>query len=69
MVWLPKAADGRWVKWVKGVRMYPLPAISPRDVMYSVGTVVNNTVLPISKLLREYLLKVLIARKKSVTSR
>lgn len=38
---------GRWGRnggWVKGVKRYKLPVISPVDVTYSMGTIVNNTV-------------------------
>ena len=43
-------------KWVKGIKRYTLPVrkkISDGVVMYSVVTLVNNTVLCICKLLRE----------------
>ena len=32
-------------KWVKGVKRYKIPVISPRGIMYSIVTIVNNTVL------------------------
>ena len=35
------------------------------DVIYSMVTIVNNTVLYIWRLLRDYILKVLITRKKN----
>lgn len=35
--------------------------------MYSMVTILNNTELSVSKLLRDYILKVLIPRKKFVT--
>ena len=36
-----------WMKWVKGVKMYKLPVdkISPGDLMYSMATIDNNTIL------------------------
>lgn len=40
---------------------------SPGDVMYSMRTIRNNTILYIWKLLREYFLKVLLTRRKKVT--
>ena len=35
------------MKWVKGVKMYKLPVdkISPGDLMYSMATIDNNTIL------------------------
>ena len=36
---------GQWGKWVKVVRRYKFPVISPGDVMDSVVTIVNNTTL------------------------
>jgi len=44
---LPKAEGGEWMKWVKRVKRYKLEVIkyiSPGDVMYSMVTIVNNTV-------------------------
>lgn len=41
--------------------------VSHGDIMYSMMPTFNNTVLYISKLLREYIIKVLIKRKKFVT--
>lgn len=55
-------------KWVKRVRRYKFPDIkyvSHGDVLYSMVTLVNNTVLHICKLLKEQLLKVLTRRKKN----
>lgn len=36
-----------WMKWVNGVEMYKLPVykISPGDLMYSMATIDNNTIL------------------------
>lgn len=41
--------DEGWPKWVEGVKMFKIRAIkiSHGDMMYSMLTVVNNTVLPI----------------------
>ena len=44
------------MKWVKRVKRYILPVIklkSHGDIMYGMVTIVNNTVLHISKLLTE----------------
>ena len=50
---LPEAGVGRWAKWLKGVKRYKLPIISKsRWYMYSMVTIVKNTVLPIWKLLK-----------------
>ena len=49
-----------WMSKMKGVRSYKLPIkehISHEDVIYSTVNIVNNIVLHIWKLLREYILK------------
>lgn len=57
---VPRGESGRdegeeWAEWVKAVKRYkcPLMRLSPRDGMYNMITIVNGTVLYISKLLRE----------------
>ena len=49
-----------WMNKMKGVRRYKLPIkehVSHEDVIYSTVNIVNNIVLRIWKLLREYILK------------
>ena len=53
--WWPQAGGGGRTKWVKGVTKYRLPIIKPithEDVIYSMLTTVNNTVLHMWQLLR-----------------
>lgn len=55
-------------KMGEGVNRYKFPGIkriSPGDVMYSMVTIVNNTVLHIRRKLGEWVLKVLTIRKKT----
>lgn len=67
--WLPDAGGWMWAKWVKGVTKYKLPdikQISHEDAMYSIRTMVTNTVSHFLKLLiRKQMLKVLITRKRN----
>ena len=46
----------RWVKWVNVMKLLPVIRSVFRDVMYSMVTAVNNTVLSILKLLRDEIL-------------
>ena len=53
------------VKWAKVIKSYKIPK-SLGDVIYSMMTIVNNTVLYIWKLLIE-IFKILMVRKKLAT--
>lgn len=55
--------------WVKGVKWYRLPAARQisQGMQHSMVAIVYDTVLHIYKLLREYILKVLITKKNFVT--
>ena len=50
--WLEARSKG-WVKWVKEVKRYKVPVKKFEYVMYSMVTIVNNTVLYIGQLLRQ----------------
>lgn len=41
--------------------------ISPGDVIYSMVTLVNNSILCVGEFLTKYILKVLIPKKKGIT--
>lgn len=46
---------GGWAKWVKRVKRHKLSVmkyVNHRDVIYSLVTIVNNTVLQFSKLIK-----------------
>jgi len=55
--WLPEAKVGQWIKWVKVVKRYIFQVIKEirhRNVMYSLESVVSNTVLQFWRLLRDF---------------
>lgn len=51
--WLPEVGGEKRAKRAKGVKRCKLPVMNSGDVMCSVVTIVNNTVLHIGKLLKE----------------
>ena len=69
--WLPELGDGAMGETGEGdqkiqILSYKISKSWGCDVIYSVVTTVNNTVLHAGKLLRELISKVLITRKKKV---
>ena len=66
-LWLPEAEVERRSNWMKIVKWFKLPVrgwVSIRDVMHNKMYIINTTVCYIWTLLREWILRVLIIRKK-----